>query len=257
LAPGVGDLVPAVAGATTRLVWRNEAGGETYEIAGPPRRFLKWSPASSGIDLGDEATRLRWARAFVAVPEVVDTAGDARGTWLLTEALPGRNAVDPRWRERPAATVRAVGEGLRAFHEALPVESCPFTWAVGDRVAAARHHADTGLMDPASFHVEHRRLAVDEVLALLAEPPPPDRAVVCHADACLPNSLLHDDGRVAGHVDLGRTGVADRWADLAVATWSATWNLGPGWEAELLAAYGVAPDTERSAYYRLLWDASP
>jgi kanamycin kinase len=62
---------------------------------------------------------------------------------------------------------------------------------------------------------------------------------------------------VAGHVDLGRTGVADRWADLAVATWSAIWNLGPGWEAELLAAYGVDPDAERSAYYRLLWDASP
>jgi kanamycin kinase len=80
---------------------------------------------------------------------------------------------------------------------------------------------------------------------------------VCHGDACLPNTLLHDDGRLSGHVDLGRIGVGDRWADLAVATWSATWNLGPRWKGELLTAYGVGPDPERSAYHWLLWDASP
>lgn len=100
-------------------------------------------------------------------------------------------------------------------------------------------------------------MSTDRVLAVLVEPPPVDHAVVCHGDACLPNTLLHDDGRLAGHVDLGRIGVGDRWADLAVATWSATWNLGPGWEGELLAAYGVPGDPERSSYYRLLWDASP
>jgi kanamycin kinase len=52
-------------------------------------------------------------------------------------------------------------------------------------------------------------------------------------------------------------GVADRWADLAVATWSTQWNYGPGWEQPLLAAYGVAADPERIRYYRLLWDLGP
>ena len=51
--------------------------------------------------------------------------------------------------------------------------------------------------------------------------------------------------------------MADRWADLAVATWSTTWNYGPGWETPLLEAYGVAPDPERTRYYRLLWDLGP
>ena len=41
---------------------------------------------------------------------------------------------------------------------------------------------------------------------------------------------LAADGRCSGQVDLGELGVADRWADLAVATWSTTWNYGPGWE---------------------------
>jgi kanamycin kinase len=49
-------------------------------------------------------------------------------------------------------------------------------------------------------------------------------------------------------------GVADRWWDLAAATWSVTWNLGPGWEATFLRAYGVTEDGDRLAYYRMLYD---
>ena len=57
-----------------------------------------------------------------------------------------------------------------------------------------------------------------------------------------------------GHVDFGRLGVADRWADLAVATWSTEWNYGDGYEGLLLDAYGVEPDPERTNFYRWLWD---
>jgi len=48
----------------------------------------------------------------------------------------------------------------------------------------------------------------------------------------------------------GALGVADRWADLAIATWSTQWNYGPGWERHLLAAYGINRDLRRTAYYR-------
>jgi kanamycin kinase len=52
-------------------------------------------------------------------------------------------------------------------------------------------------------------------------------------------------------------GVADRWADLAVATWSAEGNYGPGWTADLLTVYGVKNDPVRTRYYRLLYDLGP
>ncbi len=80
----------------------------------------------------------------------------------------------------------------------------------------------------------------------------------CRSEAtCAPNTLLTDDGRWSGHVDLGSLGVADRWADLAVATWSTEWNYAPGWQEFLLEAYGTEPDPERISYYRLLWDLGP
>ena len=85
---------------------------------------------------------------------------------------------------------------------------------------------------------------------------PIDRLVVCHADACCPNTLIGDDGRWTAHVDLGLLGLGDRWADIAVASMSTEWNYGPGWEDALIEAYGVEPDRERLSYYRELWNAT-
>ncbi|MFJ5926844.1 aminoglycoside 3'-phosphotransferase [Kitasatospora sp. NPDC092948] len=247
---------PAIAelagGVPPTPVWRNELGGVTFRLGdGPDRRFVKWAPAGSGADLDAEAERLCWAGEFTAVPEVLGLGGDETGRWLLTAGLPGRSAVDPEPRKTPARTVRAIGEGLRAFHEALPAADCPYDWSAPGRIA----RAVALRRDPADWHPDLRHHGtVDRALAILADPPPVDVAVVCHGDACAPNTLIGDDGRPSGHVDLGTLGVADRWADLAVASWSTVWNYGPGWERPLLEAYGVTPDDERLAYYRLLWD---
>jgi kanamycin kinase len=150
--------------------------------------------------------------------------------------------------------VTQIGLGLRALHDALPVETCPFSWSVEDRLVAMRRLAALGRLDPATWGAEEQRLGVDGALRVLADPPPIDKLVVCHGDACSPNTLLTDDGHWSGHVDLGELGTADRWADLAVATMSAEWNYGPGWESTLLDAYGVAPDPDRTSFYRRLWN---
>jgi kanamycin kinase len=244
------------AGRPVRLAWENEAGGLTFEVGtGPGRCFVKWAPAASGLDLRAEAARLSWAAPYTPVPRLLSHDGDGTGSWLVTAALPGQSAVAPRWLAEPRTAVVAIGEGLRAMHEALPVQGCPFSWAAEDRLADARRRAAEGSIDPS--HVMHRPLGIDRALGLLADIPPPDRLVVCHGDSCAPNTLLTDDGRWSGHVDLGELGVADRWADLAVATWSTEWNYGPGWERLLLGAYGITPDPGRTRYYRLLWELGP
>ncbi|MGH3099254.1 MAG: aminoglycoside 3'-phosphotransferase [Streptosporangiales bacterium] len=241
-----------------RPVWLNELGGLTCEIGThPDRRFVKWAPAGSGIDLGAEGARLRWAADFTQVPRVLGEGAGRNGAWLVTEALPGTMAVSDRWKQEPRTAVAGIGAGLRAMHDALPVSACPFSWSAADRLADTYRRAERGQIDPSSWHPEHRHLTLQRALDVLADAPAPDRVVVCHGDACAPNTLLDDRGRCTGHVDLGELGVGDRWADLAVATWSATWNYGPGWEGPLLEAYGVHPDHDRIRYYRLLWDLGP
>lgn len=250
------DAVHALAGwyvgwGTVTPVWRNDLGGLTFrleratalrrDLPGSTRsatnraaRFLKWVPVDAPCpDPFAEAARLSWARRFVVVPRVLDAGRGDDGGWLLTEEIPGTSAIDPRWQSRARAATRAIGEGLRLLHDAVPTDSCPFTWSPEARTA--------GLPELA-------RLAI-------GTPPPVDRLVVCHGDPCVPNTLLHDDGSFAAHVDLGELGVADRWSDLAVASRSVVRRFGDETlEAEFFAAYGVAPDPERIAWYRELWD---
>lgn len=247
------------AGRPTRAVWVNELGGLTFEVDdGISRQFVKWTPPGNGIDLAVEAARLRWAGALTPVPQVIDHGVNDNGSWLVTAGLPGHSAVFEPWRREPATAVRAIGEGLRAFHERLPVSECPFSWSAQQRLADAHARVEAGRVDPRDWHGNHRGVTtVDQALAVLADLPPTDALVVCHGDACAPNTLVADDGRWCGHVDLGEMGVADRWADLAIATWSTEWNYGPGWQTPLLDAYGIDADPDRIRYYRLLWDLGP
>lgn len=201
-------------------VWRNELGGLTFREGG---RFLKFSPREAGIDLTVERARLGWARNYVVLPEVLAFAEDEAGQVLVTRALDADGAVTDAWRARPREATRAVGRALRLLHEALPVAECPYTWSAEER-------GGTGA-------------------------PPIDVAVVCHGDACAPNFLIDAEGRPGGYVDLGALGVADRWADLAVASMSLHWNFDPPCEEEFWLGYGVEPDPVRMPYYRDLWNA--
>lgn len=252
--PGI--VTEIAAGRAVRAVWENELGGLTFQIGrGDARQFLKWTPPDSGIDLSAEVARLRWAARFTAVPPVLAEGADETGSWILTGGLPGRSAVDDRWKKDPDVAVRTIGAGLRTLHEALPVADCPFAWSAEERLERVRSRAAAGRFNPADWprNLQHLGTA-QRALGVLADIPPVDELVVCHGDACAPNTLVGDDGTCTGHVDLGALGVADRWADLAIATWSTQWNYGPGWEEPLLEAYGVETDPERITYYRLLWE---
>jgi len=232
----VPDRVLALArGASLTPVWRNDNGGLTFRT--DDGRYIKFGPRNAESSLAAETARLAWAGRWIRVPHVLEAGDDDAHEWMATRAIPGESAVASRWIAEPATAVRAVGEGLRALHDALPVAECPFEWSVPSRIANA---AGRGIRVPDA----------------LREPPPVDRLVVCHADACCPNTLLADDGRWIAHVDLGALGTGDRWGDIAVASMSTEWNYGPGWEDALIEAYGVEPDRERLAYYRDLWNAT-
>jgi kanamycin kinase len=250
-------VVVLAGGGPVRVVWKNEVGGVTCEYGqGDARRFVKWSPPDA-VDLAGEAVRLEWAGQYVRVPVVVDVGSDSDGTWMVTLPVTGENAVTKRWVADPATATRAIGEGLRALHEALPVASCPFSWNAAERVADAQRRAESGQIDRREWEETHRPIDLPAALAIVSDIPDVDQIVVCHGDTCAPNTLIDDSGRWSGHVDFGTMGIADRWADLAIATLSATWNYGPEWEEPVLDAYGIEPDLRRIPYYRLLWDLDP
>jgi kanamycin kinase len=208
--------------AGARAVWQNELGGITFDAGD---RFVKWNPWTTGISLDDEVVRLAWAAAWHPVPAILEVGSDATGEWLVTAAIDARSAI---LSTQPSLAAFEIGRGLRRLHDELPVDECPWDWSVESRMRP-------GLS--------------------LGAVPSIDRLVVCHGDACAPNTLLDANGQFAASVDLGSLGTADRWADLAVGSMSLEWNFGPGFDREYFAGYGVAPDAERIAFYRALWNS--
>jgi len=243
-----------IAGRPSRAVWQNAVGGLTFFVDGDEGHYIKWLPHGSHADVAREVERLQWASAYVTVPVVVESGRDVDGSWMVTRALKGRSAVDNIWRAHPQQAVKAVGVGLRLLHDTLPVASCPYSWRVSERLARAQEKLTTSGLDVANLHDEHQTFSTHSALEFLNEEPPLEDLVVCHGDACAPNTLLSDDGHFLAHVDLGNLGVGDRWADLAVASWSTQWNYGPGFDDVLYDAYGIEADDEKISYYRLLWD---
>ncbi len=253
----------AVAGVVgdrpARCVWRNEAGGLTFAVGEPPAFFLKWHPRADDpfIDLAGEAARLRWAAPWVPVPEPIEVGSDGDSSWLCTRVVSGRSAVDERWLADPGPAVDAIGRGLRWLHDEAPVADCPFRWSTEHRRALARRRLADGDLPADRLVGPDPGLSAAAALDELAAHRPEPDLVVCHGDACAPNTVLDDGGAFLALVDLGALGVGDRWADLAVASWSLEWNYGPGWEGRFFDAYGIDGDPGLLRYFRLLWDVGP
>ena len=243
-----------------QTAWSFVPGTVVFRLAGEAGevRFLKLSGGPRTPRLALEVERLRWAREYLPVPSVIDSGREDGVDWLVTSGLPGQPGVSPELLAAPDVLVATLARGLRRFHDAAPVASCPFDFRLDAAPALVRSRAEAELIEAeADFNLEHAHLKVEEALARLeSRRPLREDLVVCHGDYCFPNALIQAN-EVTGYVDLGALGVADRWWDLAVASWSTVWNVGPGYEELFFRSYGVDADEEKMAYYRLLYDVSP
>jgi kanamycin kinase len=243
-------------GWTAELAYRLVPALTTWRLTSPDGsvRFAKVDTGGRYPSLRGESERMIWASPYLPVPTVVALEQRAKTTVLMTEALPGRDATDSVWRDDLPGLVRALGRGLRAFHDAVSEEWCPFRFDLERAVDHVRRRVAVDDIDPAGFHEEHTHLTPARALSELeATLPAGEDLVVCHGDYCPPNVLLRESA-VTGYVDLGELGTADRWWDVAVGAWSVGWNFGNEFEGLFYDSYGLAADPERIRFYRLLYD---
>jgi kanamycin kinase len=243
------------AGWSWSPAWTYEGAVTTWRLSteGGEALFLKVRAVEEAPTLAEEARRLEWARAHLPVPAVLGCGSDGDADWLLLEGLPGRDATAPELRARPGLTVPALARGLRRFHE-TPVHACPFRFTFDGALATVRRRVAEGRATHDDLHPEFSHLSIEDAVSLLVELKPADEdLVVCHGDYCFPNVLVEGD-EVTAYLDLGELAVADRWWDLAVASWSTTWNVGTGYQQLFLDSYGIDPDPRRITFFRLLYD---
>lgn len=210
----------------------------------------------------EEARRLHWlTRQNVPCPEVVD-AGEVDGeAFLVTRQAPGRPAAADWPRRQRMPVVDAYADFARQLHR-LPVEDCPFDRTLKQTVPAAQERAALGEIDAAELDSSRRGWSSTQLIVELvtaARRVRREEPTVCHGDYCLPNVLVDPENlTVTALLDVGRLGVADRYADLALATRSlADSRLNPqygkAYADRFWHRYGETPvDGDRVELYRML-----
>lgn len=250
------SLPSGFAGWDATIAWEYDGVVTTWRLVRDGEaQFLKVRKlASHHYTLADERDRLDWLRDRITVPGVLGYGVEDDSEWLLLAPLPGRDATHADLKADPAWLVPILARGLRAFHDALDVEGCPFDFRNDVAIDHVRRRLAGGIFDgDYEFHDEFTHLTPAEAVARLDSlRPESEDLVVCHGDYCFPNVLL-DDGKITGYLDVGELGVADRWCDVAVGAWSTTWNVGPGYEDLFYQSYGIEPDPQRIEFYRLLY----
>jgi aminoglycoside 3'-phosphotransferase-2 len=145
--------------------------------------------------------------------------------------------------------VEEAAIALKRLHS-VPAASCPFDNRLKIRLSTAHERVRAGHVDWKRF--TSREQAASALAKLKRTAPRPEILVPTHGDPCLQN-LLENRGRFAGFIDCGRTGLADRYHDLALACDSISECFGARWVTLFLRYYGInKPNQAKIEFYRRL-----
>lgn len=207
-------------------------------------------------------TMLRWLQGKVPVPEVEAAEIFHGKRYLLMKRLPGEMACGEIYLENPELLVKLLAQGLRMLWSVDPME-CPCDQRPQKKLENARYQVEQGLydlsnVDPGTFGPGGFQ-SPEDLLQWLEENIPPTDPVLSHGDYCLPNVFFQAD-RVSGFLDLGRSGIADRYADIALCWRSLRDNFNgsygycdPSFDPDsLFRELGIDPDWEKIRYYLLM-----
>lgn len=226
-----------------------------------PDKVLKCRSCTEEAE--NEARMLAFLHGKVPVPKVYAYERAEETCYLLMERCPGVMACDDAYLSDPALLCRLLANGLKALW-AADIRDCPADWRLDHKLAQAEYNVKNGLVDvdnvePDTFGPTGFRDPA-HLLDWLMTHRPAEESVLSHGDFCLPN-LFGVGDRVTGLIDLGRTGVADKWCDIALCCRSLRHNFDgayggkpyPGYdETRLFRELGLAPDWEKIRYYILL-----
>lgn len=206
---------------------------------------------------------MRWLENKLPVPRVLCYESDAEREYLLMSRMPGKMACDAYYLERPKDLTERLAEAIWMLWS-IDVSDCPRIRDLDVELKEARirvenHMVEVNNVEPTTFGPGGFK-DPEHLLDWLEHNRPNYEPVLSHGDLCLPNIFI-DHGRISGLIDLGDTGIGDKWRDVALCYRSFKRNaegayggkVHPNTRAEaLFEVLGIAPDPEKIRYYLLL-----
>jgi kanamycin kinase/aminoglycoside 3'-phosphotransferase-3 len=211
-------------------------------------------------DIRREHELLLWLNGKLPVPEVIYWREHEGFAYLLMTEILGRmtcNSPEDTVAQPIENTVKLLANGLLML-QAVSTTGCPFDSALDKKLARALINIQNNTVDTEDWEDNNNFDTPMDLYQWLTANKPPEETFFTHGDYCLPNIFING-AEVAGFIDVGRGGVADRWQDIALCVRSLGYNLRDTAGAEkdkyiglLFSHLGIKPDWEKINYYILL-----
>ena len=212
----------------------------------------------------EETVRMmRWLEGKLPVPRVICYEKNCDYQYLLMSKVQGVMSCNTYYLEHPKELLALLAEALEMFWQ-VDISDCPRDRNIDIELKEARrrvknHQVEAENAEPTTFGTGGFK-SLEELLEWLENNRPDYEPVLSHGDFCLPNIFL-DHGRISGFIDLGDTGIGDKWRDIALCYRSLKHNFDgtyggkvyPGFQPDMLFdALNIEPNQEKLKYYILL-----
>ncbi len=206
-------------------------------------------------DVEREKDMLLWLQGKLPVPEVVHFEQHENTNYLLMRAARGEPGYAYYEKQRDSEKmIRIYCEGIQRF-QAVSISDCPFASNIDTRLSELDYLLKNNLadIDTENWEEDTPFDNPQALYAFLKAHQPAEELVFSHGDFGDSNIFIAHD-QISGVIDLGRSGKADKWYDIAFCVRSIQNDLGN--QPEHLDLFfnllGIEPDWEKIRYFILL-----
>ena len=205
-----------------------------------------------------------WLGDRLYVPSTIISVEEEGKIYRLMKRIRGKDLSSPSFLENPERLLDLCAEAYEKLSN-VDISDCPSCRSLDFCLKEAEERVEKNLVDvedtdPSTFG-KGGFSSPEKLLEWLMDNKPEEEKNFIHGDFCLPNIILGENGDI-GFIDLGRSGVGDKYNDIALlsrslkSNFSGHYNEGkqyPGYREEMLfERLGIKKNEEKVRYYLLM-----
>jgi aminoglycoside 3'-phosphotransferase III len=212
--------------------------------------YLKESKSDK---LSKEYHIMKWLYNILPVPEIIFYVEENNEKKLLTKKLKGEMICSDEIYDYPEKVMFLAAQAIKMLQK-VDISNCEFNNNIDIKLKEAKSNIDKNLItyENMNDNTKDKFKSLEELYTYLQENKPTEKLCFSHGDLSLPN-IFYSNDKISGFLDLGDSGIADYWYDIAILVKSIRRNYEDVKYENMFFEYlNIKPDYNIIDYYILL-----
>ena len=209
--------------------------------------------AKKGL-LTQEYNALKWLDGKLPVPEIILFEKESENEYLITKAIIGEMVCSETYLNNPDKSLKIIKEAFDNIYS-VDISNCPFDVSNKYKLSLIERNVKNGLIknDDLKEETLQKFGSAENLLKYLIDNQFEEELCFSHGDTSLPN-IFASNNKFSGFIDVGESGIADKWFDLAICEKSIKRNYGEEYVSKFYKKLNIIPDRDKLDYYLLMME---